>query len=146
MSPSADSALRTLAAPLLGEIAPEVRSRYRQSSVQVVAIATLIIATEYERAADVRTWENAAIREILRRHAGLVADPTRRARLEDAAASVDADLLISTLDAANADLERALIDLHAEIEGIEGPAARDAEREVWTYLLESARRRSVRLG
>lgn len=149
MSPEVDAALRTIMVSLLVEIAPDLKSEYRQASAGVLAIAALFMAEEFDRAAAVRAWENGEMRRLLGLGSTLVGDPGLRDRLAAAANGGDTDLRVSALNAANAALRNLLIELQATLEQADGPLrapARDARRRIVAFLGESARRRSLRLG
>ena len=118
------------AGKLLMEIAPNIAPGYGQGSASTVAIVMILAAQEYGRAADVRAWENARLREILAR--GGVAGRRRAS-----------GLAIAALNAENAALTRALIALQEKAEGPGGDKA--LEREIAAFLKESAARRRLHL-
>ena len=62
---------------------------------------------------------------------------------QQAGTSPDADLKISTLEAANAELKVGLIALHAEVERRTDPAARALEAKIWSELAAGAERRKL---
>ncbi|MDO8295626.1 MAG: hypothetical protein Q7T19_04210 [Caulobacter sp.] len=95
---------------------PESSGDFLQSRIGVTGMISLLCAQEAERGIAARVWENGAIRDLLRRAA-----PTYGAAFAEAATGEDTDLSLAATDRANADLRRALIDLHIAVE-----TARDA--------------------
>jgi hypothetical protein len=77
--------------------------------------------------------------------APIVDDVVLKQKLRVAGDTKDASLAISTLDGANYELRRVLIELQTKIESLSGPDAREAERRIWSVLKASAERRVVRL-
>lgn len=145
MAPDVDAALRTIMMTLLTEIGPQIGGDYPKASVQMIAVASLFMADEYDRAAELRVWENDAMRRLLRDHADKVVDRDLQQRLRDAAQGQDESLRISALRAGNAELKRRLIELQAALEEISGAAARDALRDIVAFLREAAGRRTLKL-
>jgi len=128
------------------EVAPNMGDDYRRANVNLLGAAAALIAAEFDRAAAVRVWENNAMRAIFGRAAGLPADPALRGRLADAAAGADTDLRVSQLTAANTELRRVLIDLHAMVEELDAPEAVEINKAIWAFLRESAQRRAIQIG
>jgi hypothetical protein len=100
----------------------------------------MISAQEYDRAAETRVADNAEMRALFANLAPRVKDAALRKELEDAAASKDASLRISVLNAAGEGLRRILIRLqtHAEDE-----ADREAQKQIWDVLKASCDRRML---
>lgn len=146
MTPDVDTALRALAATLMTEIAPDLKTDYRQSSTNVLAVTAMFMADEYDRAAEVRTWENDEMRRLFDVCAPLVEDAALREQFAAEAQSKDDSLRISALNEANARLKRRLIELQAALEESDSVVARDARRRIWAFLRESADRRALRIG
>jgi hypothetical protein len=67
-----------------------------------------------------------------------------KAKLDEAAASADASLLISALDKSNAHLRALLIELQIYLEEQPGDDARAGEKRIWTVLQASAARRLLK--
>jgi hypothetical protein len=142
MKPEADDILNISADQLMAGVVPNLAASYLQGSTAIHALLMKFAAREYERGADIRTAENADIRALFAELGGQVHDPALRARLHEAAATRDASLTISALDAANADLRRLLIEFHVHLEDI---GAREGEKRVWQLLKTMAARRAVSL-
>jgi len=115
MKPSPDMVLNQTFAKLAMEIGPALPPGYSQGSVTTTAALLLFAAQEFNRASDVRAKENAAMRALFGEQASPIGGVLGE-RLRTEAETQDADLMIATLDAANARLKRTLIALqiHAE--------------------------------
>lgn len=146
MIPEPSQALQIIMGTLMMEIAPNMRDDYRQANVNLLGFVAMLIATEYDRAADVRLTENRELRVLFERAASVVDDPNLRERLSAAAAGADPDLRVSQLTAANNDLRRLLIELHAAVEAQAVPAAVEIAREVWAFLRRASERRAIQIG
>ena len=146
MKPDVPLALQKLAGSLLLEVAPAVGADYLQRNTGVSAIMLQMAAEEWERAASRRVEENEALRALFRDAAAAVADAQLGRRLADAAATRDADLRVSALEAANAALRALLVELHAHVETLAGPAARRVEDAIWAELRRSTERRAMALA
>ena len=109
-------------------------------------LSGLLIAVreEFDRAAARRVEENAVLRELFARGAGLATDATLASRLREAVASRDESLLVPALDASNRSLRALLIALHAHVETLATPPARELEAAIWRELAASTER--VQLG
>ena len=145
MKPEADTVLSQSAYRLLFEIAPSMPAGYGQGTVSLIAVLNLMAAQEYERGAEIRAAENGDMRALFGETVDLVRDVVLREKLKEAALSHDTSLRISDLNAENEKLRSLLIALHAHVEELDGEAARQAERVIWTVLKASAARRLVTL-
>ena len=146
MKPEASHALERLMQALLTEIAPALQPPYRQASVSIQAMLLLAIREELERAAARRVEENRALRVLFADAASAVTEAALRERLAAAAASDDASLLVTELEAGNRALRALLIQLHAHVESLAGPDARRIEAAIWRELSASTDRRKLSLG
>ncbi len=115
MKPSPEMVLNQAFGKLAMEIGPALPPGYSQGSVTTMGVLLLMAGQEFNRAADVRAKENAAMRALFAEQAGAVSGELG-ARLRAEAATKDADLTVATLDKANASLKTTLIALqtHAE--------------------------------
>lgn len=145
MSPDVDAALRTIMMTLVTEIGPQVSGDYPKASVNMLAAAALFMAEEYDRAADVRAWENASMRQLFAAQAATVVDADLSERLRAASLSRDESLRVSALRATNVELKRLLIELQATLEATPGAAARAAQGEILAFLRAGAERKALRL-
>ncbi|HEY1632394.1 MAG TPA: hypothetical protein VGF56_13835 [Rhizomicrobium sp.] len=139
MKPEVDQILNLSAMQMLGTIAPLLPSGYATGSASLLAFMMMLSAQEYDRAADIRVVENTDMRALFAELAPRV-DAGLRGKLEAAAATKDASLKISALDASNADLRKLLAELHEAIE-----SDKTANRRVWTVLKAMADRRVLKL-
>jgi len=146
VKPEASHALERLMQALLTEIAPSVQPAYRQASVSIQAMLLLSVREELERAAARRVEENRALRALFADAAKAVTEAPLRDHLASAAASTDASLLVSELEAGNRALRALLIELHAHVESLVGPEARRIEAAIWRELSASTERRKLSLG
>ena len=115
MKPSPELVLNQAFAKLAMEIGPALPAGYGQGSVTTTAGLLLLTAQEFNRAADVRAKENAAMRRLFGDVTASIGGKLGE-ELKTAAGSRDKDLTIATLDQGNASLKTTLIALqtHAE--------------------------------
>ena len=111
MTPALPDILRGAFLSLAVPVPPEQQGEFMAGRVGVIALLSLLAAQEVERGTTARVWENGAIVALLRESAG-----SYGARFAAAADTEAADLSLAALDRCNADLRRALIDLHEAVE------------------------------
>lgn len=141
MNPTPPRVLQGMAANLLAEVLPCIQAPFGQQLVGIAAMLNMMVAEEFDRAAERLVTENRLVREILHDGRALLGEacpPTVTAALESPAAPT---LRIPDLQAENSTLRAALIELHAAVEQAEGEAARALEERIWQELIESTRRR-----
>jgi hypothetical protein len=143
MRPEVSPILGKLAANLLGEIAPRLPVDYLQKSTMLVSMMLMVVAEEWDRAAERRVEENRVLRRLFGEVAPGVADRGLRSRLEEAAGAHEESLSLSALDRANDALRSLLIDLHSGVEEQEGSEARKIEAAIWQELRTSTQRRAL---
>ena len=146
MKPEIPKVLEVVAGKLIFEIAPSVTPSYRQSSIGVTAMLLGMVREEWDRAAARRVEENASLRALFGDASSVVTDTDLRRRLEAAAGTVDASLLVSELEKSNDALRALLIELHAQVEQQSGAASRALEDAIWRELSASTERRKVALA
>jgi hypothetical protein len=134
---------RTIALDLMVRVIPEITSSYHQGTIGMLATMLLIAADEWDRGASRRVEENARLREMFRDAAPIVQDPALRERLHALSETSDDDFRVSTLETGNCRLRAALIDLHANVETLEGADARRIEADIWRELAKSTERRAL---
>jgi hypothetical protein len=144
VKPEVDQILNLSAGQLMAGTVPLLPNSFAQGSTGLVGILMLLSAQEYERGADIRARENADMRTLFKELSPHVGDKELKAKLEEAAASSDASLLISALDRSNAHLRKLLIAVHAYLEEQDGDAARAGEKRIWDVLRASAERRFLK--
>ncbi len=106
----------------------------------------IAVGEEFERAAARRSEENRALRALFAQAVPVVTEPGLSERLEGAAAGEETSLRISELEQANAELRGLLTELHAHVEELDSPAARQIERAIWQELVASTERRKLMMG
>lgn len=139
MKPSPDLVLNHAFAKVAMEMGPALPPGYGQGSATLTGVLLLMVAQEFNRAADIRAKENAAMRALFA-DAAASAGTELGVRLRAAAKERDADINIATLDRSNALLKGLLIELHAHAEQT---GARALEMRILTLLNEAARARLV---
>lgn len=139
MKPSPDVILNQTFAKVAFEMGPALPAGYGQGSATITGVLLLMVAQEFNRAADIRAKENAVMRAILKGAAKGVAGDLG-ARLQAAGETQDADLNVATLDRANGDLKKLLIELHAHAEEA-GDIALTGD--ILTFLRDAATARQV---
>jgi hypothetical protein len=146
VKPDVGTVLEVVGGKLLLEIAPAVQANYQKQSVGLTGILLTMVKEEWERSAARRVEENAALRALFGRAAGLVHDAELGRRLAEAAAGADASLRITALEESNSALRSLLIDLQAHVESLESPAARALDDDIWRELVASTERRRFSLA
>jgi hypothetical protein len=144
VKPDVERTLQLLARSLLLELGPGLPHDYARRSAMLAAMLLASAAEEWDRAAERRAEENRALREIFRAAAERgVADAALRERLAAAARSSDASLRVSELERANVELRALLVQLHAHVEELSTPSAREIEACIWDELRRSTQRRRL---
>lgn len=146
MKPDVDRTLQLLSETLMFDLAPKLVDGYAQSTAQVAAMLLGAATEEWDRVAQRRADENAAIRALFRNALSLVTDPALSSELEAELKSSTGSIRISELDRENEGLRGALIRLHAHVEELEGKSARRLEGKIWAELLESTERRKISIA
>lgn len=113
---------------------PESSGDFLQSRIGVTGMISLLCAQEAERGIAARVWENGAIRALLIRSA-----PAYGAGFAEAAVGEDTDLSLAAMDRANADLRRALIDLHIAVETARDAALDNEIRGLYVQMADARR-------
>ncbi len=139
MKPSPDLVLNHAFAKVAMEMGPALPPGYGQGSATLVGVLLLMVSQEFNRAADIRAKENAAMRALFAEAAG-AAGLALSSRLKKAASETDADLNVATLDRSNAALKALLIELHAHAEEA---GSRALETRILAFLREAATARQV---
>ncbi len=152
MIPQAVTYLDRLAAQLGGSVASRLPTAYEQAGMVREPMHLQAVRVEFERAAARRVEENSAIRTLLKRGAHLPGlGLAHRKAWAEAAATQDADLSVSALQAGNDVLRGLLVELHAVLEAMtpdaEGASSPDDAavllEAVWQELLRSTERRRL---
>jgi hypothetical protein len=141
MNPHPSRVLQGIAANLLSEVLPGIRTPFGQQLVGIAAMLDMMVAEEFDRAADRLVTENRITRDLLARGRDLLGEAVPPAVAGAIASATAASLRVSDLQRENDTLRAALIELHAAVEKTPGAAARAFEEEIWQELIESTRRR-----
>jgi hypothetical protein len=139
MKPSPDLVLNHAFAKVAMEMGPALPPGYGQGSATLTGVLLLMVGQEFNRAADIRAKENAAMRALFA-DAATAAGAELGARLKAAADERDADINVATLDGSNAVLKGLLIELHAHAERA---GAQALEMRILKLLNEAATTRQV---
>jgi hypothetical protein len=127
----------------LGTTTAAALTGYEQATVAIVALMLVVVGEESQRAVARRVEENGVLRALFRSALPVVGARHLQARLRALASGGDTDLGVPALDASNAALRAALIDLHAHVESLSGTPARDLETAIWAELRASTERRRI---
>ena len=129
MTPTLPDILIGQAVALMTPMPPEAGGEYLAGRMGMLAMLAGLAAQEAERGPAARVWENGAIRALLAK-AGVAPD------------TADENLAWSALDAANAELRRALIRLH---EAAEDRGDRTLQIEILDLYRQMAKARRLEL-
>jgi hypothetical protein len=146
MKPDENLVLVDFAQRFATVIAPQVQPAYLAANIGMSGGILGMIAEDWDRAAARRVEENRAIRGLFKQAAGLAVEPGLATRLTSLAGENDDDLRLSALEAANEALRSALIELHAAVEAMDGPAAKALNDAIWAELSASTQRRRLAAG
>lgn len=128
------------------ELAERVDADYDKSVLGVFALLNVISAVEYDRAAEIRVWENGQMRALFADAALMTGSSTLRDSLVELAASEDSSVRISDLDAAGDMLQQKLIELQIHLEEQEDDVSQQLHRRLWQFLQEATDRRALHLS
>jgi hypothetical protein len=140
MTPNPMLVLGDFAGRLMQVLAPDLRSPYLAGSTALMTATMGMMVEEWDRMADRLADENTTLRALFAQAAPL-APGGLATRLGELAKASDADLKVSTLQAANNSLRVALIDLQAWAEEQTGAAVAALNTAIWTELSKSTERR-----
>lgn len=141
MTPTIPDVLADLAGLVARNAAPDVDPADRASALGLSAGLLGMAAQEWDRAAARLFEENRAIRALLAEAPAALGDQPLSARLWSLSAGQDEDLRVSALEATNAALRGALVELHAVVETAEGDLAVRLNERIWAELVVSTERR-----
>jgi hypothetical protein len=139
MKPTPELVLNLSFAKVAMEMGPALPAGYGQGSATLTGVLLLMVAQEFDRAADIRVKENRAMRSLFA-HAAESADGDLAKRLRAAADGRDGDLSVAVLDRVSGELKTLLIELHAQAERAGDVAL---ERRILRLLGEAAGARQV---
>jgi hypothetical protein len=139
MKPTPDLVLNHAFAKVAMEMGPALPSGYGQGSATLTGVLILMVSQEFNRAADIRANENAAMRALFAEVAPSIGGDLG-ARLKGAAEAKDADINVATLDRSNAALKALLIELQVQAETA---GTRALETRILKLLSEAAAARQI---
>ena len=139
MKPSPELVLNQTFAKIAMEMGPALPAGYGQGSATTTAVLLLMVAQEFDRAADIRVRENCVMRALFADAAKSV-EAALAASLAAAAGVRDEDLTIAALDRVNGDLKSLLIELQV---WAEQKGERTLELRILRFLSEAAAARQV---
>jgi hypothetical protein len=141
MKPAPDVVLNQAFAKIAMEMGPALPPGYGQGSATLTGVLLLMVAQEFNRAADIRAKENMAMRALFADALkGKVVEGGLAERLATVQGEADGDLNVATLDRQNAALKALLIELHAHVEHT---GARAFEARILDFLKSAAAARQV---
>lgn len=146
MKPDPTVYLSELSRLLATDVSPRLPAGWDQAIVARQGMLLQAVAEEFDRAAQRRVEENAALRQLFLSALPLVTDPDLSDSLKAAARSTDSDLRVSRLDAGNQTLRSLLVTLHAHVETLDGLEARELDASIWRELSLSTVRRQLSIG
>lgn len=139
MKPTPDLVLNHAFAKVAMEMGPALPAGYGQGSATLTGVLLLMVSQEFNRAADIRAKENAAMRALFAEVAPSLGGDLGT-RLNAAAEATDADINVATLDRSNAALKALLIELQVHAERA---SAQALEMRILKLLSEAAAARQI---
>lgn len=146
MTPEVPVVLNGVVLSLMRDVAPEVKTEYGTLNLQLMCTLLMMIAQEFDRAAERLLVEDEVLVQIFREACAVVTDATLRADLELAAKQRPPRLAVHALRDWNKRRRALLTRLHAHVEMLDDAAARVLEAKIWAELAESTRRRQLDLA
>ena len=143
MIPSVPLVLNGLARTMLMDLLPMTTHAYGAQTLQLSGALAMMCAQEFDRAAARLADENATLERLFADAAEVVRDGDLRRDLQAVAAAASPGLLVSALHERNRSLRELLISLHAQVETLQGEAARALEARIWAELTASTERRRL---
>ena len=139
MKPTPELILNQTFAKIAMEMGPALPAGYGQGSATISGVLLLMVAQEFNRAADIRAKENAAMRALFADTAARIGGDLGQ-RLGAAAATKDTDINVATLDRANGELKALLIETQ---DWAERAGDRALELRILKFLSDAASARQV---
>lgn len=139
MKPSPDLVLNQAFAKIAMEMGPALPAGYGQGSATLTGVLLLMVAQEFNRAAEIRQRENALIRTLFSEAARKVSGDLNK-KLMLAAGEQDTSINVDALDKTNGELKALLIELQTVAED---SGDRELELRILKLLAEAAAARQV---
>lgn len=143
MKPEVTTVMGGYVGTLFGSILPNLNSEYSMGDTGLMAMSFMMMAQEFDRAADIRLQENEDMRALFAHAADVVDNDKLAEALRAAGSGVDASLRVHALNAGNDELKAVLIELHAYVEASDAHWAPELEMRIWSVLCASTERRKL---
>jgi len=143
MKPEVTTVMQGYVGTLFGSILPALNSEYSMGDTGLMAMSFMMMAQEFDRAADIRLQENEDMRALFAHAAEEIDNEALAVRLRDAASGADASLRVSALSKANDELKALLIVLHEFVESSKAKWAPELEMRIWSVLCAGTERRKL---
>ncbi len=143
MLPNSEQSLYSLAGYMGKEMVPRIADGYTANMTALISGLLLMIAHDYEHAADNFVAENDGIRALFERYAESIDDAALKTRLADAVKAAEPGYRVSRLRDENHGLRRLLIEFHAAVETVAADWAREADAAVWALLAATREREKI---
>ncbi len=138
-----DNAFHGVRELLQDRISPAIGDPFAAQMARLSCLLLKVCANAVDDAAELRVYENAAIREVLAEASYLVTEPLA-AQLRIAAVSTDPGLKISVLDHENNRLRRLLVQCHDVLDGLDDGEAKSLSQKIWRNLESMEAKRAPR--
>ncbi|MBI1239004.1 MAG: hypothetical protein GC199_06635 [Alphaproteobacteria bacterium] len=145
MIPKGQEGIGHIAQRIFQHTLANITDSYTASDVTFIAILTMMIGQEFDRAAETLEADHRDMRALFEKARGLIGDVPLKAQMAGALAVAAPSLRIQDLSARNDEVMRVLIALHAAVEDAEAfgaPWARDLNAEIWRFLERYVNRRT----
>jgi hypothetical protein len=143
MKPEVTTVMGGYVGTLFGSILPHLNSEYSMGDTGLMAMSFMMMAQEFDRAADIRLQENEDMRALFAHAADVVDNEKLSAALRAAGSGADTSLRIHALNAGNDELKAVLIELHAYVEASDAHWAPELEMRIWSVICAGAERRKL---
>ncbi len=143
MKPEVTTVMGGYVGTLFGSILPHLNSEYSMGDTGLMAMSFMMMAQEFDRAADIRLQENEDMRVVFSHAADIIDNADLAGLLRKAASGVDASMRIHALNAANDELKAVLIELHAYVEHSKAHWAPELEMRIWSVICAGTERRKL---
>ena len=143
MKPEVTTVMHGYVGTLFGSILPALNSEYSMGDTGLMAMSFMMMAQEFDRAADIRLQENEDMRALFAHAAEEIGNEALAKWLREAASGADTSLRVSALTKANDELKALLITLHEHVEASSAHWAPELEMRIWSVLCAGVERRKL---
>ncbi|MES1991398.1 MAG: hypothetical protein V4441_10665 [Pseudomonadota bacterium] len=145
MKPEVTTVMQGYVGTLFGSILPHLNSEYSMGDTGLMAMSFMMMAQEFDRAADIRLQENEDMRALFAHAAEEIDNEALTKRLREAASGADVSLRVHVLTKANEELKALLIVLHEYVEASKARWAPKLEMRIWSVICAGTERRKLDL-